>query len=112
MTPPDHTSGRPIALRRAADIADLIKARRKALGLSQQALADRLTISRKWVNEIERGNAHAKLELVLRALNELGIELSGRAGGAHDVRPADDGPPPIDIDAIVSFGRRLREAAK
>ena len=48
-------------LRRTDDVAALIKARREALGLSQQALADRLTVSRKWVNEIERGNSNAKL---------------------------------------------------
>lgn len=90
----------PLPVRRAEDIAGLIKSRREALGLSQQTLADRLTVSRKWVNEIEQGNANAKLGLVLRALNELEIDITAHAGPlsvSSDV-PTDDA---IDIDAIV-----------
>ncbi|MEL7049114.1 MAG: helix-turn-helix domain-containing protein [Pseudomonadota bacterium] len=90
------------SIRRAEDIAGLIKSRRKAIGLSQQALADILTVSRKWVNEIEKGNANAKLGLVLRALNELQIDItadciSSSAIPATDVTAEDE----IDIDAIV-----------
>jgi transcriptional regulator with XRE-family HTH domain len=45
-----------IPVRRPEDLASLIRDRREAMGLSQQALADRLGVSRKWVNEIERGH--------------------------------------------------------
>ena len=76
MTPKGYKA--PTHLRRADDIASLIRARRDALELSQQALADRLAVSRKWVNEIEQGNSNAKLGLVLRALNELGVDLLAR----------------------------------
>jgi y4mF family transcriptional regulator len=102
MTPKGYTGTHPVQLRRADDIAGLIKARREALGLSQQALADRLTVSRKWVNEIEQGNSSAKLGLVMRALNELGIDLYGQTSptetGAKP-RPSDE----IDIDAIAEM---------
>ena len=91
-------------LRRADDIANLIRARREALGLSQQALADRLAVSRKWVNEIEQGNSTAKLGLVLRAFNELGIDLlaqpSDRTSAASTSPSMTDD---IDIDAIADM---------
>lgn len=102
MTPKGYTVVHPVQLRRADDIASLIKARREALGLSQQALADRLTVSRKWVNEIEQGNSNAKLGLVMRALNELGIDLYGQTSSTETgVKPGPlDG---IDIDAIADM---------
>jgi len=106
MTPTGYIPGQ-LHLRRADDIAALIKSRREAQGLSQQALADRLTVSRKWVNEIEQGNSNAKLGLVLRALNELGVSLIASSSqgtqGATSVTPADDD---IDIDAIADSGLR------
>ncbi len=103
MAPTGYTTGRPIHLRRADDIAGLIKARREALGLSQQALADRLTVSRKWVNEIEQGNSNAKLGLVLRALNELGIDLYGQTAPTNEARPAPELVDDIDIDSIADM---------
>lgn len=103
MTPTGYTTGRPIHLRRADDIAGLIRSRREALGLSQQALADRLTVSRKWVNEIEQGNSNAKLGLVLRALNELGIDLFGQTVTTTEPRATPDPVDEIDIDAIADM---------
>lgn len=104
MASAGHTSGRPAHLRRAEDIAGLIRARREALGLSQQALADRLTVSRKWVNEIEQGNSKARLELVLRALNELGVELFGQLPSNEDQHQRTDPVGGIDIDSIADTG--------
>lgn len=102
MTPKGYTAAHPVQLRRADDIAGLIKARREALGLSQQALADRLTVSRKWVNEIEQGNSNAKLGLVMRALNELGIDLYGQTSSTETgAKPSP--PDDIDIDAIADM---------
>jgi len=90
-------------IRRTEDIAGLIKSRREELGLSQQALADRLTVSRKWVNEIENGNANARLGLVLRALNELQIDIMADTGSSNAlaaaIAPEEDID--IDIDTIV-----------
>ncbi len=103
MTPKGYTAGRPIHLRRADDIAGLIRSRREALGLSQQALADRLTVSRKWVNEIEQGNSNAKLGLVLRALNELGIDLFGQSATTAEPRSTPEPVDEIDIDSIADM---------
>lgn len=106
MTPTGYTITQPVYLKRGDDIAALIKTRREALGLSQQALAERLNVSRKWVNEVEQGNANAKLGLVLRALNELGIELYGQLpqSATSETNPSlvDD----IDIDTIADTGLR------
>ena len=103
MTPTGYTAGHPVHVRRADDIAGLIKARREALGLSQQALADRLTVSRKWVNEIEQGNSNAKLGLVLRALNELGIDLYGQLAAPAQARASHTSADDIDIDSIADM---------
>jgi len=103
MTPAGYTAGRPIHLRRADDIAGLIRSRREALGLSQQALAKRLTVSRKWVNEIEQGNSNAKLGLVMRALNELGIDLYGQTADVQQSHPPAATSGEIDIDAIADM---------
>lgn len=110
MTPTGYTITQPVYLKRGDDIAAIIKARREALGLSQQALAERLNVSRKWVNEVEQGSANAKLGLVLRAFNELGIEIYGQlpqsATSETNRSTVDD----IDIDAIADTG--LRPPAK
>ena len=103
MTPKGYISGRQVHLRRADDIAGLIRSRRESLGLSQQALATRLTVSRKWVNEIEQGNSNAKLGLVLRALNELGIDLYGQTANTADPQPPPDVIDDIDIDSIADM---------
>ena len=112
MTPTGYISDRPIHLRRIDDVAALIKTRREALGWSQQALADRLTVSRKWVNEIERGNSNAKLGLVLRALNELDIDLVGQACASPGARAMANPVDEIDIDAIADRGLPSRRRAR
>ena len=102
MTPKGYKAA--THLRRADDIASLIRARREALGLSQQALADRLTVSRKWVNEIEQGNSTAKLGLVLRAFNELGIDLLAQPSTKTPAAtPSTTMIDDIDIDAIADM---------
>jgi HTH-type transcriptional regulator/antitoxin HipB len=49
--------------------------KRHALGLSQDQLAIRTGVSRKWISEFERGKAAAELGLVLRLLNGLDLEI-------------------------------------
>lgn len=101
MSPKGYTAPRTY-LRRPEDLGGLIKSQRERLTLSQQELADRLGVSRKWINEIEQGNAGAKLGLVLRALNELEIEIVAETGSAKAEQPL---PPidEIDIDAIADM---------
>lgn len=59
----------------AYDFGYLIKERRRALSLSQTALAKEIGVSRRWVSDIETGKETAELVRVIRALRFLGISL-------------------------------------
>jgi HTH-type transcriptional regulator/antitoxin HipB len=87
-------------VRNSSDIGSLIRERRVALGLDQQALAERIGVQRLWVVQVEGGKPRARVELVLRALEVLGLEL-------HVVDPNREGTPPEspDIDAVVERAR-------
>lgn len=98
-----------ITLRTPADIGALIKDRRRALGLDQAELADKVGVSRLWVNQVERGKPGASLGLVLRALATVGVELIGDAPpGTAGVKRPSNGAPVVspDINAIVARARR------
>jgi HTH-type transcriptional regulator/antitoxin HipB len=86
-------------LRTARDIGALLRERRRQLGLTQTALAERVGVSRLWVSEMEQGKARAELGLVLRALEAVGVRL------LVDERP-DDGVAVLDIDQIVERARK------
>ena len=75
-------------IRTAGDLGAHIRDRRSALGLSQQALADRCGVSKRWVVGVEAGKSGAEVGLVLRALAALDVELRAgpaRQGGATDL---------------------------
>lgn len=58
----------------AKSLGENIRARRKALGYTQHALADAVETSRKFINELEGGKETASLGLTLRVLNKLGFD--------------------------------------
>lgn len=92
-------------IRRPSDIGAMVRAARQARGLNQQELSDRLGVSRWWVNEFERGKSTARLDIVLRALNELGVTLNAslgdeNSGVTRETRPSGG----IDIDDIADTG--------
>jgi HTH-type transcriptional regulator / antitoxin HipB len=95
-----------ISLRTPADIGALIKDRRRVLELDQAELAERIGVSRLWVNQIERGKPGAGLGLVLRALAAVGVEIKANADEA-EARLA-TGEPVVspDINAIIDNARR------
>jgi HTH-type transcriptional regulator / antitoxin HipB len=90
-------------IRRPDDLGALIRSARSERGLNQQELADRLGTSRWWVIEMERGKSTARLDLVLRALNELGVTLTASMSEAGTSPPSEP-PDLIDIDAIADTG--------
>ncbi len=96
-------------IRRPSDIGALVRAARQARQLNQQELADRLGVSRWWVNEFEQGKTTARLDLVLRALNELQIMLAAYPNDelpeAATASPVTENS--IDIDAIADTGLSL-----
>lgn len=66
-------------LRTAREVGLLIRETRKAAGLTQAALAERVGASREWVRLVESGRTpRVELGLTLRALTALGISLDAR----------------------------------
>src|SRR5665647_723210 len=90
-------------IRRAAELGAFIMTVRRARGLSQDELAERLGVSRVWIGQVERGKASPRLDLIRRALNELEITLSVSTGGEAPLPEQPSPAPPdfIDIDSIA-----------
>jgi len=65
----------PQALSQSSQIARILTARRRALKLSQKALAAKLGISQNRLSEIEANPARLPLERLLEIANILGLEL-------------------------------------
>jgi putative transcriptional regulator len=90
----------------AIDFGALVRERRKSQGLTQQALADAMGVTRLWVSQFENGHEHASLTLALRAMQQLGLVVV-----AHEPRVASDSTQsPIigpDLDSFMSkFGEQ------
>lgn len=83
-------------------LRNLVRGTRMEQGLSQQALAERAGVSRKWISEFERGNPNAQVALVLAVLDTLRVCLI-----AHPM-PADSSVPETNaIDDIPGRGTRV-----
>lgn len=61
---------------RIARLGAEVRAARKARGWSTRAAAERLGLSVRFLNELERGKATARLDKVAQALEGLGLELA------------------------------------
>jgi DNA-binding XRE family transcriptional regulator len=59
----------------AATIGALVRDTRTAAGLTQTELANRISASRFWVSEFEKGKPSAELGLALKALHALGLAV-------------------------------------
>ncbi len=57
-------------------VQDVIKKRRKELGISQVDLAEMSGISLATIKNIERGKGNPSYETILRIMEVLGIEIS------------------------------------
>ncbi|HBN54332.1 MAG TPA: hypothetical protein DD456_10020 [Stenotrophomonas sp.] len=93
------------ALKTPADLANVILQRRKALGWDQARLAHEAGVSRQWIIEIEKGKPRAELQLVLRALNVLGIELDALHRDAPKASASGLTLDLADVDHIVEYSR-------
>jgi HTH-type transcriptional regulator/antitoxin HipB len=62
-------------LTQSSQVARILTARRRALKLSQKALAAKLGISQNRLSEIEANPARLSLERLLEIANILGLEL-------------------------------------
>jgi HTH-type transcriptional regulator/antitoxin HipB len=71
-------------VRTIREIGLLVRAERKRLGLSLQAVADRAGCSRQWVAALEAGGERLEVALVLRTLAVLGVHLDARPSSGED----------------------------
>jgi transcriptional regulator with XRE-family HTH domain len=77
MTPHDaHTLPPDPALRR---IADLIRAERRRQGMDQRTLALVASVGVRTVHKIEQAQDPVRLDVLLRVLRALGLELDVRS---------------------------------
>lgn len=67
----------------------VVRHRRKALGWSQQAFADRAGLSRSYSGEVERGVAIPSLATTLKIAAALGVPLSDLVAEAEGAESAD-----------------------
>lgn len=95
-----------IRLRTPAEIGALIRDRRRALDLDQAELAERIGVSRLWVNQAERGKQGASLGLILRALAAVGVELCAETPDVERRKRKPSAVVSPDINKIVDAARR------
>jgi y4mF family transcriptional regulator len=62
-------------IRAASELGQAIRRRRKALGLTQAAVAQVAGLGNRFVSELERGKATAEFGKVLRVVSVLGLDL-------------------------------------
>jgi HTH-type transcriptional regulator/antitoxin HipB len=84
---------RDFTIRTEDQISMMLQSFRKARGLSQKELADRLGISQQNLSDLERNVAKASAGRLFRLLAALEIELVFRDALAADTTSIDDSEP-------------------
>lgn len=84
------------------DIGALIRERRRALSMSQTALAEKLGASRRWVSDIEAGKETAELGRVIKVLRILDICLTAKPVHTAPVRDQSD-----FLDKIIAHRNKV-----
>lgn len=81
------------------EISNSVRARRLERSLSQAQLAELANVSRHFIIRLEHGQDGASLDVVLRVLAVLGLDLTFAASDAEPMhRDADD---EADLDALL-----------
>lgn len=60
----------------AEKLGKIIRARRKAIGLPQDAFADKVGVHRTYIGSVERGERNVSLENILRIAKALGLKAA------------------------------------
>lgn len=63
----------------SSELGEILKARRKELGLDQKSLAELARVSVHTLSDIESGKANPTLESLTKILEVLGLEIQIRA---------------------------------
>ncbi len=86
-------------VRTSKDIGTFIRDQRKRQKLDQTTLASLIGVNRRWVMEVERGKPRAEIDLVLKALSALGLDLS--VDRSDIAKPEAEDLDLIDIDTVI-----------
>jgi HTH-type transcriptional regulator/antitoxin HipB len=100
MTQGEDDDGR---IRTAADLGEAIRHARRAAGLTQEQVAERIGTGRRVVVEIEGGKERSEIGIVLRLAAELGVALH-TAHPAPAPAPTPGAAPDDDLDELPVFG--------
>lgn len=84
------------------EIVAASRGRRRELRLSQDELARRIDVSRRWVQDFERETGGASLDTVLRLLDVLGLPLDFVRGGSSSDMASSN----MDLDELLEQHRR------
>lgn len=96
-------------VRTPRDLGLFVRDVRKKLALDQAELAQLVGVSRQWVVALEKGKPGASLDLVMRTLAALDVDIELRMSAQADQKGAKrKAPPVVDLDAIVDKARRRR----
>jgi transcriptional regulator with XRE-family HTH domain len=90
-----------VLVRSIGEAAAQVRGRRLQLRLSQDQLAQRAGVSRKWVYEFEAGRPHAEFGHLLRVLDALDLQLDvlPRSASSASAKGA------ANLDAIIERHR-------
>ncbi|WP_207764870.1 helix-turn-helix transcriptional regulator [Hyphococcus luteus] len=95
-------------IRTVKDLGAIIRDRRKKADLDQADLAQKVGVSRQWINEVEKGKPRAEISLILKTLDALGVVIN-----IDGERPDKTGkaaqPKTVDIDSIIENARRPKQ---
>jgi y4mF family transcriptional regulator len=73
-------------IKNSKDIGTVIRARRKALGLTQKELVDIAPFGTTFISDLENGKETAQLNKTIETVRMLGLRLIIEAPDAPDVR--------------------------
>lgn len=79
--PPKPRKANPGRVSSAADLGEILRDRRKSLGMTQGQLAAACHCSPRFVSELERGVAGGNIKQVIAICREVGIDLFAKARG-------------------------------
>lgn len=90
-------------VRTKTELGALLRDAREQQRMTQQEFADRIHVSRRWINGLENGTNNPTFELLSRCLDALGLQLS--------IEKVTDlmRPSPSLLDQIISRSRRTVE---
>ena len=87
-------------IRSAEEFGRVVRERRRALGLTQEDLAARCGVGKRFIVELEAGKATIQLGKALTTAKEVGLALAdvaGRAPGRADIPAGRDEGPLADL---------------